>query len=432
MTETYRLAFPNHPNTPYTHVSYGLPFVEACVKHVTQTFNSQRTYIIGSTSLSKQTANVKNLEEALARTGRHAGTWIGIRPHTPFDDLIPIIKDMRAKNADLLVTLGGGSLIDGAKIIIYALANGVQTLEDLYAILELSETDSGAPAKYLRDRSNIGNPPTVPMVFIPTTLSGGEYSRYGGGTDPRSHAKTIMTHPKMYASLIILDPGLCLTTTPDWVWLSTGVRAIDHAVEGRCMLTCPPEIEGEAEKALGLLIPNLLKTNPKNKDKFPEAERIEAALQCQLAVNYVLVMLLYSPQILLAGGSHGIGHQLGPLGGIGHGQTSCILLPAVLKYNKRVNGDRQEKVKNVIWESDPVVRELLKEAGLDETSSDASDALDVVFRALGMPRTLSEVGVGHDKFAVLADNSVKDPCCVVNPISLEKPEQVMEILEMVA
>jgi alcohol dehydrogenase class IV len=416
--ETYRPAFPDHPTAPYTHVSYGLTFSEACTKHVRDTFKSSKAYILASTSLSQQTDHVKNLEAALARD--HIGTWTGVRPHTPWDDLIPIINDMREKKADCLITLGGGSLTDGAKIIIYALANDVKTLEDLEAMVEQTEQDRKTGNEF-RDRS-VGKDPTVPIICIPTTLSAGEYSRFGGGTNPRTHQKSILTHPKMYPSLVILDPALC-TTTPEWVWLSTGVRSIDHCVEGMCSLQSIPDVDVVAEKSLGMLLRGLLRTKNDPSD-------LEARLQCQLAANYILVMLLYAPEVLLAGGSHGIGHQLGPLG-VGHGQTSCVLLPAVLKYNKRVNEEKQEQVKRIIWGEKEVV-EVLEKAGLNKESSDASDALRVVFNELGMPASLKEVGVGRDKFEVVARNSVRDPCCVANPVPLRDEAQILEILEMVA
>ena len=114
--ETYRLAFPDFPNAPYTHVAHGLPFDESCAHHAASNFHAERVYLIVSTSLSKHTKYVRSLEKALGK--RWVGTWIGIRPHTPWEDLVPIINDMRAKKADLLVTLGGGSLTDGAKVIV--------------------------------------------------------------------------------------------------------------------------------------------------------------------------------------------------------------------------------------------------------------------------------------------------------------------------
>jgi alcohol dehydrogenase class IV len=142
-----------------------------------------------------------------------------------------------------------------------------------------------------------------------------------------------------------------------------------------------------------------------------------------LGVNAVIIMLKKG---CLPGASHGIGHQLGPLG-VSHGQTSCILLPSVMKYNISVNREKQERLRKAMWSEPPIV-EVLKSTGLKEESSDAGDALDAIFLELGMPRSLKEVGVGRDKFDALAVNSLKDPCCVCNPIPLERAEQVLEIL----
>ena len=118
--EVFRPAFPQENdidgNPLYQYVSYGLTHDASCAKHVRETYHCKRAYIVASNSLSKQTSHVRNLEKALAST--HLKTWVGIRPHTPWEDLVPIINDMREKQADCLITIGGGSLIDGAKIII--------------------------------------------------------------------------------------------------------------------------------------------------------------------------------------------------------------------------------------------------------------------------------------------------------------------------
>lgn len=223
----------------------------------------------------------------------------------------------------------------------------------------------------------------------------------------------------VYASLIVLDPTPCLTT-PEWVWISSGVRAIDHCCECFCSPHVNPEAAAAAEKSLKLLLTYLPMTKRDPQD-------LESRLQCQLAANYIMVMLLFLPEALMVGASHGIGHMLGPLG-VGHGQTSCILLPAVMKYNKKVNGEKQEELKNIIW-AEPAIANMLTDAGLEQDESDLADALDKAFRLLGMPRSLKEVGIGRNKLDKLAENSLKDRCCMVNPIPLTEKEQVMEILE---
>lgn len=168
------------------------------------------------------------------------------------------------------------------------------------------------------------------------------------------------------------------------------------------------------------IAPNLLVTK---KDWTNEGAR----LNIMLGVNLVMITL---KKAILPGASHGIGHQLGPLG-VGDGQTSCILLPSVMKYNAKANGAKQEKLESFMW-NEPAIAQVLKKRGLTAEASDAGDALDAIFRELGMPRSLKEVNVGRDKFDTLAENSLKDPCCHVNPIPLERKEQVLEILEMCA
>lgn len=124
--ETYRQAFPPKPK-PY--ISTGLPFPQACAHHVTNTFHASKVYVIVSQSISK-TSNFKRLQDALG--DKIVGVRYGIKPHTPWDDVIEIVKDVKEKDADLIVTLGAGSLTDGAKVISFVRA----TITHLLCILQ--------------------------------------------------------------------------------------------------------------------------------------------------------------------------------------------------------------------------------------------------------------------------------------------------------
>ena len=127
------------------------------------------------------------------------------------------------------------------------------------------------------------------------------------------------------------------------------------------------------------------------------------------------------------GGSHGIGQQLGPLG-VAHGETSCITLPSVMKYNSRVNNEKQMKVLDIIW-GDKTVAAILEERGLVKGLADLGAALDTIIRELGLPRTLTEVGVGRDKLDGIAEHCVHSMLCKSNPIPLTQKQQILEILE---
>jgi len=111
-SETYREAF---PGSEIPHISYGLRFPEACAKHVQNTFNASRVYIIASKALSTNTDALKRLETAL--DGKVVGRRIGMTPHTLWSECLEVTEETRRLNVDLLITLGAGSLTDAAKIV---------------------------------------------------------------------------------------------------------------------------------------------------------------------------------------------------------------------------------------------------------------------------------------------------------------------------
>ncbi|KAJ6015191.1 hypothetical protein N7540_009782 [Penicillium herquei] len=390
-------------------LSYGIDFHIAACRHVSKTFNASRVYVICSRSLASQTNALEDLKNALG-SDTVVGCRIGMQSHTLWSEVLEIVEEARNVKADLLLTLGAGSLTDGAKIIALALANQVHTVEEL-------ETLAQGPHK----RSQI-NDPTIPIISIPTSLSAGEYSDFAGGTDDRSWRKFSFQAPTRGPQLVILDPRL-VQSTPNSIWLSTGIRAVDHCVETLCAVVGVTSQSDElAEHALGLLIPSLLQCK---KDRT----NTDAHLQCQLgSVDAMAACTSGSVQL---GASHGIGHQLGPLG-VGHGETSCILLPAVCKFNAahNANRDRQMRVREFLIR-DRVVSEVLQSHSVDVENSDLGDILDVIIRELGMPRSLSEVQVGRDKFDGLAAHSLHDRWCQSNPVPLKDKSQVLEILEMV-
>ena len=408
--ETYRPAFArDKPQEFASYISYGLAYPEACVKHILETFHAARVYILASGSLSRNTDAVDKLVHKLNQeVGERTvvGVKNGIRSHTYFSDVLDIVNEAKDCDADCLVTLGASSLTDAAKVVSLALANDATNWDGLETLVLESLTDSKAL-----------KPARVPIICIPTSLSAGEYTSLVGTTDDRTHQKHAFEHPSMGPRLVILDPELS-KTAPERIWLSTGIRAVDHCVEAICSLKATAEGDRAAEKGLRQLLPGLLRTKE-------EPGLTEPRLQCQLGTVDAISAVL---QGIPLGASHGIGHQLGPLG-VGHGETSCIMLPAVCKWNKRINITQQQKVLDILW-SEPSIKAVLQKH-LEEDKNDLGDALDVIFRELGMPRSLKDVGVGRDKLDALATGSLQDKWCKTNPIPLEAKEQVMEIVQLV-
>ncbi|KAJ5899721.1 hypothetical protein N7495_004465 [Penicillium taxi] len=406
MSEVLRSAFA-HQKRPL--LSYGIQFPAAAARHVADTFDASRVYILCSGSLARNTDALDRLIAALGPE-KVAGKRIGMKPHTLWSEVLEIVADARKVQADLILTLGAGTLTDAAKIIALALANEVKTYKELERISE-------GPNRLL----NIGGS-TIPIISVPTSLSAGEYTDWAGGTEDHSHRKYMFGPPLLGPELVILDPELA-EATPDCIWLSTGMRSVDHIVEMLCA-TVPktPESEKLAQDALLGLVSGLLRCKKNRADR-------EAHLQCQLgSVDAIAACMSIS---LALGASHGIGHQLGPLG-VGHGETSCILLPAVCKFNAlhSANRETQARVCEVLTK-DPIISQVLCERSVDAASADLGDILDAIIRELGMPRTLADVHVGRDKLDILAVNALQDLMCQSNPVPLTQKEQVLQILEMV-
>lgn len=102
---------------PSPNVSYGLPYDVACAKHVKETFNASRVYVIASGSLSRNTDRVTKLIEALGRD-RVVGLRKGVAPHSLWSEILQVAAECRETEADCVVTLGAGSTTDLAKIVV--------------------------------------------------------------------------------------------------------------------------------------------------------------------------------------------------------------------------------------------------------------------------------------------------------------------------
>ncbi|XPS74008.1 hypothetical protein M3J09_006136 [Ascochyta lentis] len=322
------------------------------------------------------------------------------------------MADIRNVQANLIITLGGGSISDAAKIMAYALANGVTDKSDLLSLPHVMGSKLGLGGNTM--------PPAIPIIAVTTSLSGAEYIPFAGVTDDEDGIKYQFTGNCKGPSLIVISDELSVTV-PVKPWLAAGVRAIDHCVEALCTLLRPAKGWEEAEEAaiMGLqcIAPSLLKTK---KDPSDEKARRTA----QLGVRHSMVPL---KNRVFKGASHAIGHFLGPMG-VGHGETSCVLMTATHKYNFKVNAKEQSAVCNVLWDI-PEVCSVFRAHNLDKASADLGDLLDTFVRELELPRSLTEVGITSQKeLELLARHTLKDPYAKTNPIPLRTPEQVMEIL----
>jgi maleylacetate reductase len=376
-------------------VVFGRPTADVLTEEVRRR-ECERVFLMVSGTLSRTTAEIEKVQQALGN--RFAGLFDRMPPHTPRHAVIEATAAAREANADLIVTMGGGSVTDGAKAVQLCLANDIRTANALDNYRPVKGPDGGLGPPPC-------DPPTVSQVSVPTTLSAGEFSAIAGVTDERSRVKELFRHPKIIPSAVVLDPAVTVHT-PEWLWLSTGIRAVDHCVEGICSNEANPYADAQALHGLSLLTRGLprVKADPSN---------LQAPLDCQIG-SWLSMGPIGSGVPM--GASHGIGYVLGAAFDIPHGYTSCIMLPAVMRWNKPANAERQAMVA----------------AAMGHPGEDAGDVLDAFIGGLGMPRSLNASGVGPESFASVAEGAMSTPWVPRNPRPIEGPAQVQEILELAA
>lgn len=291
---------PAFEDRPVPYVAYGARFPTLTADQLVQTLGAERVFIIAGKTLSEKTPALTRLKSAIENQTsiKLVGTRIGISPHTPWDEVVAITNEARdafggeVTDRDVIVTLGGGSLTDGSKVIAWVLSNpDVKENKDL---TQYCSVDTGYDASKLP-------PAKVRVISIPTTLSGGEYQALAGVTrSDGSGQKCPFYPPARNPSLVVLDPDLT-TTTPSKVWLSSGVRAIDHCVETLCSLQSNIQGHEAAERGLRQLVPSLLRTKKHGHDLDARFDSQRGVIQAMTAVGSGVPL----------GGSHAIGHQLG-------------------------------------------------------------------------------------------------------------------------
>jgi len=382
MTKQGRVVF-----SAMEEVVFGRPAAEA-VAELAEQAGAERIFLMVSGTLRRETDAIARIQAALGN--KVAAVFDRMPAHTPRAAVLAATAMARDARADLIVTIGGGSITDAAKAVQLCLANGV--------------TDA-AGIEALRDRP-AGSPPVVRQIAVPTTLSAGEFSAIAGVTNEATKAKEMLRHPRIIPAAVVLDPALTLHT-PEWLFLSTGIRAVDHCVEGICSAAAHPFADAQALRGLSLLVEGMKRVKADPGD-------LDARMDCQLGSWLSMAPLATGVPM---GASHGIGYVLGAVFGVPHGHTSCIMLPAVMRWNAS---------------ADAAGRQALVAAAMGAPGAAAGDLLDAFIGGLGMPRSLSAVQIGREAFPRIAAAAMQTPWVPRNPRPIAGPAEVLEILDLAA
>jgi alcohol dehydrogenase class IV len=287
------------------------------------------------------------LDQVTAALGeRCVGVFNGIKQHVPRSTVNELEEEIDRIGADCLVSFGGGSPIDSCKVAIHG-------------VLATRE---------------------VAHIAVPTTLSAAEYTWAGGVTDETTKVKGGVYDPRVLPRTVIQDPVLAMET-PDWLWVSTGMRALDHAIESSYAIRHQPLSDTLASKAIVLLNQHLAASIQTQGE-----ERLAHRGHCFFASWYSI----YGAMNTRFGLSHLLGHQIGPRWDVPHGVTSCITLPNAMRFMAGIAPERfgptAEGWGIAFDPSNP------KPAALE-----CADRTEAFIAQFDVPKRLRDAGVPHDE-----------------------------------
>jgi alcohol dehydrogenase len=287
---------------------------------------------------------LKDVTDALG--SRCACVFAGIIQHVPRGTVNDLQKEIERVDADSLVSLGGGSPIDSAKVAMFGLLDKRELIH----------------------------------IAVPTTLSAAEYTHAGGVTDESTRVKSGVYDMRVLPRTVINDPVLTLST-PDWLWVSTGVRALDHAIECAYAIRHQPISDALAAKSIALFVEHLRASITTKGD-----EQLAHRGHCQFASWYSI----YGAMNTRFGLSHLLGHQIGPRWNVPHGITSCITLPHAMRFMAEIAAERfgpiAEGYKIPFDPSNP------KPAAME-----CADRTAEFIAQFDVPRTLHDAGVPREE-----------------------------------
>ena len=344
-------------------------------------------FMVKSGAVKKVTSHLKDCRVAV---------FSEVIPDPPVSNVINGVQAFLDSEADVMIALGGGSVIDAAKAI-------------------------RAVAGEVPDATEVRE-----AFAIPTTSgTGSEVTDYSVITDPEKGVKYALGDRLLQPPVAILDPELVMTVPPS-VTADTGMDVLTHALEAFVSTNFNDFSDAMAEKAISLVDRWLPMAYSDGKNPLAREKMHNASCMAGLAFNSAGLGL-----------AHGISHALGARLHLPHGRTNAIVLPHVMRFNanlKEYKGGEQSLAARKY-------QRLAKVLNLRDPNSALLDAEDFIrqveklCRNLGIPATLREAGADMALYRAGKDEIIRaalaDSCTATNPRSPDYAD-VAEILDQLS
>lgn len=319
---------------------------------------------------------VKKIQDIIEAGAIKCTAYLDVIPNPTVDIVNEAAAVYRESGATSIVALGGGSSMDVAKSV-GVLVNYGGSITDYEGLQKVPG-------------------PIVPMIAIPTTAgTGSEVTASAVITDESRNYKLSVISYEILPKYAVLDPELIMTA-PASIAASCGVDALIHAMEAYVSTMATPFSDAMAEKAMELIGGNIRRFVANRKDE-------EAACAMMAGCNFAGIAFAWAK----LGDVHAMSHPVSAYFHVAHGVANAVLLPVVVEYNALADHGRYEKIYHYICGKKELVTDFRPEM--------LSDEVRKLNRELGIPGTLSEVGVTEDKIPQMAEDAMKSANILANP-----------------
>lgn len=318
--------------------------------------------------------------ELLDKAAIDYALYDGIVPNPTIQNVkdgVAFVKEAEAE-ADCLIAIGGGSPIDTAKAIGIILTN--PEFSDVISLEGVADTKN----------------PCLPILAIPTTSgTAAEVTINYVITDEVNHRKFVCVDPHDIPIVAFIDSDMMMGM-PKKLAASTGMDAMTHAIEGfitKGAWEMTDMLHLKAIEIIGHSLEASVDGDQNGREKMALGQYIAGMGFSNVGLGLV----------------HGMAHPLSAWYNIPHGVACAALLPTVMKYNKEYTGEKYREIALVLGIKGAA------EMSLEDVREAACGEIDRLSKAVGIPETISELGVKEADIPAIAEDALRDVCTPGNP-----------------
>lgn len=327
----------------------------------------------------------KLLDEA----GVDYALYDGIVPNPTIQNVKDGLAFVKEAQADCIIAIGGGSPIDTAKAIAIIATN--PEFSDVISLEGVADTKH----------------PCLPILAVPTTSgTAAEVTINYVITDEENHRKFVCVDPHDIPLVAFVDSDMMMGM-PKSLAAATGMDAMTHAIEG--FIT---KGAWEMTDMLHIKAIEIIGRSLRDSVNGDQAGREAMALG-----QYIAGMGFSNVGLGLV---HGMAHPLSAWYNIPHGVACASLLPTIMKYNKDFTGEKYREIAIVLG------IEGADTMSLEDVRDAACQAIDQLSKDVGIPATISELGVKEEDIPAIAKDALNDVCTPGNP----RDTTLEEIIEL--